>query len=289
MKRILVVADAGRDQGTIQQAVEMATRLKAKLDIVGFVYEHLQGLPIDLHDSSLDSARQKLIASHKKELRAALKAAGGKRSTGVEVHWEKRVAERVASLAEDGVYDLVIKGGHRSETAFYTPTDWQLLRLCKVPVLLLAKKRWKKSQHVLAAVDLGTRVASKRALNFDIVAAAHFFAQALGAELHVTYAIPFSTVLHDLDLIDRNTLRRKGQARAKAFTKKLADNGIEVTKMHVVTGEPEKTLINVAAKNGAGVVVLGCIGRKKFAGRVLGNTAEKILRLLKANVLAIKP
>jgi universal stress protein E len=45
----------------------------------------------------------------------------------------------------------------------------------------------------------------------------------------------------------------------------------------------------LAAENKAGLVVLGTVGRKKLVGRVLGNTAEQILRLLKADVLAIKP
>jgi universal stress protein E len=45
----------------------------------------------------------------------------------------------------------------------------------------------------------------------------------------------------------------------------------------------------LAAKKRIGLVVLGCVGRRRLAGRVIGNTAEQILRLLKADVLAIKP
>ncbi|MBU2678056.1 MAG: universal stress protein, partial [Gammaproteobacteria bacterium] len=54
-------------------------------------------------------------------------------------------------------------------------------------------------------------------------------------------------------------------------------------------GIPEKVLVSIAARHHARLLVLGCIGRKRLAGRVIGNTAEKILRLLKADILAIKP
>lgn len=183
----------------------------------------------------------------------------------------------------------MIKAGHRSETLAYTPTDWQLLRSCPAPVLLVGEKHWSKTRHVLAAVDLGTRVRPKVALNHRVVEQAVVLADAIGAELRVGYAVPFSPVLRDLDVIDERELRRAGLRRAEGFREALAKRGIEVEPIRVVIGAPEKALVNLAAKTGAAVVVLGCVGRKKLAGRVIGNTAEKLLRLLKADVLAVKP
>ncbi|RPI57335.1 MAG: universal stress protein UspA, partial [Lysobacterales bacterium] len=177
----------------------------------------------------------------------------------------------------------------RSETLAYTPTDWRLLRGCRAPVLLVGEKHWRKSRHVLAAVDLGTRVRAKRALNYRVVQHAAALAGAIGAELQVGYALPFSQVLRDLDLLDERELKREALRQAEDFRRSLAKSRIDVETVHVVTGAPEKALVNLAAKLRVAVVVLGCVGRKRLAGHVIGNTAEQLLRLLKADVLAIKP
>ena len=44
---------------------------------------------------------------------------------------------------------------------------------------------------------------------------------------------------------------------------------------------PENVIPSTAAKYKAGLVVIGTMGRKGIAGKLMGNTAEKILKLLK--------
>ena len=288
MRKILIVADpAGGEQSTVARAADLADRLSARIDVAGFVYEHLANLPVRMSEEALGKAQKELVETHKRQIREKLAQSKGK--AGVKVYWEKRVADRVNQLVEENDYDMVVKGGHRSETLVYTPTDWQLLRSCRVPVLLLAERQWKGGKHVMAAVDLGTRVRSKQALNLKVVEQAAAIAAALGTKLHIAYAIPFSAVLRDLGMVDTAELRREGLHLAEDFRRKLEKRGISAEAIHVVTGAPEKALVNLAAKNRVGLVVLGTVGRKKLAGRVLGNTAEQILRLLKADVLAIKP
>jgi universal stress protein E len=292
MKHILVISDRlGDEQRIIARAVDLASRVRSKLTIVGFVYEHVGSLPVQLSKREHASLRETLIETHRAEIRRALAAAGAGKTikAAVDVFWEKRVADRAIRIAADRRCDLVMKGAHRSETLTYTPTDWHLLRGCPAPVLLVADRRWRKSTHVLAAVDLGTKVRSKQALNYEVVERAAAMASALRCQLHVAYAVPFSPVLRDLDVVSTAALRREGAQRAEEFRRSLAQRGITVDGLHVVTGKPEKALVGVAAKSEIGLVVLGCVGRRRLAGRVIGNTAEQILRLLKADMLAIKP
>lgn len=289
MKKILVIADPhGSKQRAVVRGAELGASLGAKVDVAGFVYEHLANLPVDVDARALNKAQSELVAKQKEAIEKALGGAG-KSVRSIKVYWEKRVADRVIELASEKSYDVVIKGGHRSESLTYTPTDWQLLRSCRVPVLLLSEKHWKKSHNVLAAVDLGTKVRSKFELNYKVVEQAAVMAAALGSKLHVAYAVPFSRVLRDLGLLNRRQVQREGEQRAEKFRASLEERGIAVEAIHVATGAPEKVLINLAAENKAELVVLGTVGRKKLVGRVLGNTAEQILRLLKADVLAIKP
>jgi universal stress protein E len=44
-----------------------------------------------------------------------------------------------------------------------------------------------------------------------------------------------------------------------------------------------------AARTRAQLVVMGTVGRTGIKGRLMGNTAESVLRLLRTDVLALKP
>ena len=84
-------------------------------------------------------------------------------------------------------------------------------------------------------------------------------------------------------------MRRQAQDRLAKFCQTLEKRGITVDEQRLVTGPPEKALVSAAARSRAGLLVLGCVGRKRLAGRVIGNTAEQILRLANVDVMAIKP
>ncbi|MGD8809942.1 MAG: universal stress protein [Gammaproteobacteria bacterium] len=293
MKRILAVADPlGGSQKVVDRAVNLANRTGADLQVVGFVYEHLASLPVSESGVPVEEIREKLLEAHRSEIAEAVNTARGKSKApecSVEVFWEKRVAPWIIDRVAKDPVDLVIKGAHRSETFTYTSTDWQLLRGCQASVMLVAGKRWKKSDNVLAAVDLGTRSATKKSLNHKVVEEASALAAALDSGLIVSYAVPVSRVLRDLDIIDEKKVRREGRKRLDAFCESLEKRGVAVAGRQLVTGAPEKALVNAAAKNRAGLVVLGSVGRKRLAGKVIGNTAEQILRLVRADVLAVRP
>jgi universal stress protein E len=292
VKKILIIADQlGGDQRVIARGIELAQKTGAELVIVGFVYEHVANLPIDDLRNFEAKVKGELLEAHRKHLLKKYRELHGKGKSpahSVEVHWEKRVAEWVIDrVAKDG-FDLVMKRVHRSKTLTYTPTDWQLLRGCACSIFLIADKRWKRSNNVLAAVDLGTRGRGKKALNMQVVEEASALAGVLESKLVVSYALPVSRVLRDLDIIDEKKMRRQAQERLSKFCESLEAREIVVDEQRLVTGPPEKALINAAARSRAGLLVVGCVGRKRLAGRVIGNTAEQILRVANVDILAIK-
>ena len=293
MKKILVIADRlGGDQRVIARAVELARKSRAELLIVGFVYEHIANLPVDAPENIEGKIRDELLNAHRKQLLKKYREFKGKGPTlphTVEVHWEKRVAEWVIDRVKKDDIDVVMKRVHRSQTLTYTPTDWQLLRGCPSSVFLIADKHWKRSKNVLAAVDLGTRGRGKKALNMKVIEEASALAKLHECKLVVSYALPVSRVLRDLDVIDEKKMKRQAKERLAKFCESLEKRGITVDDQRLVTGPPEKALVNAAARSRAGLLVLGCVGRKRLAGRVIGNTAEQILRLANVDVMAIKP
>jgi universal stress protein E len=140
----------------------------------------------------------------------------------------------------------------------------------------------------MALVDLGTRISAKRDLNHRVVAAAAELADSLGRELHLAYAPPFSETLRDLDAVDPVALTAAGRQRADVFLLQLAREDLHPAAMHVRAGPPHKVLASIAATHKIEVTVIGTVGRKGLVGKVIGNTAERILPLLKTDVLVVK-
>lgn len=284
MRHILVIADReSRPANALKRAVALARAGDSRITLVGFVHENLSSLDPE----TAEEVAETLLRKREGQMRA-LAAAHGPR-VHCEVVWEKHVARWICARAAQIGADLVIKTGHRTENWHYTPTDWQLLRDCSTPVLIVPEKPWRARGVVLAAIDLGTRTPSKRALNHKVVRAARALADQLGCALHLAHAVPFSQPLRDLGVLDVRKLVSDARARGQSFVEGLQADGIDVDGMHVKAGAPEKVLASLAADTHAQLVVLGCTGRKALAGRLVGNTAERILRYVRADVLALKP
>ena len=59
-------------------------------------------------------------------------------------------------------------------------------------------------------------------------------------------------VLRDLDIVSVSSLQREGRRRADEFRRSLSQRGITVDGFHVVTGQPEKALVSLAARKRIG-------------------------------------
>jgi len=99
--------------------------------------------------------------------------------------------EAVIRAAEHFEADLIAVDSHRS--AHLVPwllhfTDWELLRMSRVPVLLVKNRRPYRRPRVLAAVDPGHTFAKPRDLDDEILRFADTLAQRLRGTLHAAYA-----------------------------------------------------------------------------------------------------
>ena len=94
----------------------------------------------------------------------------------------------------------------------------------------------------------------------------------------------------DLDLVDPIAYARDAEAAMGPRIAELAKAcDVPPGAFHCKRGPVERVIASRAAKVGAQIVVMGTIGRKGVKGALLGNTAEKVLRHLKTDVLALKP
>ena len=292
LTEILVIADReDRQQNALRAALDLVRGTPARVRLVGFV-----------HDATADNpnlmpaaAGRRLQAAMLKDKRTWLEGAAKRLAQeGTEIAvsavWSKDISAWVRENVSTKTCDLIVKSGNRSENVLYTPTDWRLLREGPVPVLIARDKLRKRPSRVLATIDLGASDAGQKALNKRVLQAAASVAAQLGAELHVVYAIPVSALAQDLDLVDSRALERRTRRKLAREIDELAE-GYGLPPAHIVikAGPPERVVDGVASKLKATLVVMGTIGRKGLKGRLLGNTAEKVLHANRSNLLALRP
>ncbi|WP_448546621.1 universal stress protein [Thalassotalea fusca] len=287
MNKLLVVADkVGESSVALKQALILADTYQAQIHVVQFVYEDLRDVSND-HDEIRNTIIDRLSTQLEQELAHTI---SGQVEYTYEVVWLKKIHQWIIDYTQEHKPSMVLKTGHRTESTFYTPTDWLLIRECTAPVLIVAETKWRKSPNVFAAIDLGTKLEDKQALNKKILTHAKQLAQSYSVDLHVCYAPPVSPLLRDLGLQYADEVEENAIRDTKAAIESLSQEfDIPKKNFSIHAGDPAKVIPSMAAEANAGLVVIGTVGRTGLSGKFIGNTAEKIMMLLKTDVLALKP
>lgn len=289
MAKLLIIADMGHQCAATPRGLELAARLGLAVDVVAFTHAPLGGLNVSAAEKT--NLRKRLLDEREKTVQARIdKYRREGQRVSLRTVWEKDLHRWVNKHCAGDAYVAVVKTGHRSESLVHTSLDWQLLRECPVPVLIVAEKKWHRARPVLATLDLGSSVATKRKLNRRVLETAKKLADALEVELEIITAIEVPVLLADLDLVDPAAYAREAQAAMQPRIAELARAlDIPAQDFRCKRGPVERVIASQAAKVGAQIVVMGTVGRSGVKARLLGNTAEKVLRHLKTDVLAIKP
>ena len=201
MAKLLIIADMGQQCAATPRGLELAARLGLAVDVVAFTYAPLGGLNVTAAEKT--TLRKRLLDERENTVQARIdKYRREGQKVSLTTVWEKDLHRWVNKHCAGDGYVAVVKTGHRSESLVHTSLDWQLLRECPAPVLIVAEKRWHRARPVLATLDLGSSVATKRRLNRRVLETAKKLAGALGVELEIIAAIEVPVLLADLDLVD---------------------------------------------------------------------------------------
>jgi universal stress protein E len=142
-QRILVVMDKPKHpQHAFERALMLQARTGAHLDLKAFVYHPMadQTATFDTHQRR--QLKATMLHERAEWLRGQVLDAGAAfDDVSIECVWSKDLAGWVAGAAAQRC-DLVIKSVQRHRTLLHTPTDWQLLRDCRAPVLLVSGRPW---------------------------------------------------------------------------------------------------------------------------------------------------
>lgn len=195
----------------------------------------------------------------------------------------------VTNYCEGKEFDLIVKAGHRSETFFHTPCDWELIRSLKIPVLIASQERWRNKHNVLAAINPSPKNEAHRQLNATILHWSKKWADTFGASLHVVYCLPVSKILKELDIIDLEEYaqihRQEGEDKLDTL---LREHGISDAKIHITAGSPDRTIPHCANEIKAELVVMGSTGRSGIKSIIFGNVTEKVMHNLRTDSLSIE-
>jgi universal stress protein E len=293
MKNLLVIADKPGGKNTaLIRAINLQQQLGGKIILLGFSYVNIKNIDDpELAKLSRNQLEKKILKRRKEQLQQLVDSQNIKSDTiRIEAQWSKDIAPAIKAYCNNHPVSMVIKTGHRSETLLYTSTDWQLLRECPAPVMITARKSWKKKHVILAAVDFATKTKSKIKLNHTIIQQAQALAESLEQKTHLVYALTIPQALVDMDIIDArkfaSTKRKELQSTIDAICKEYK---IEKDQLHIKIGSPDKVIPSIANKLKSDLVITGTIGRKGVKSKLIGNTVESVLSRLHSDILAIKP
>ena len=185
-----------------------------------------------------------------------------------EVEWDSDWRNAIVAAAKRQKADVVIKNltQHARLVRLVRDTaDWQLLRDCECPVLLVKTGRLYGINKILVAVK-HTEDEAYREANAGIMDRAKNLADDLGASLHAV------TCYESSDRPDR-------QRFADSFS-------LDRNQVSAAMGAPAKVIASVADEVNADMLIIARVARAESAG-LLGDTARKVIDEIDTDVLVL--
>jgi len=302
IRRILVAIKnpAGRALPAVNKAAQIAKGLNAQLtlfhDIATPLYaEALQGREVDL------KSWQREVQTARREQLEKLAARIRKHGIDVDVtaDWDFPPYEAIIRKAQRISADLLVVENHHGTGRhparwLLAYTDWELLRLCPIPVLLVKNRRLYHRPRVLAAVDPSHAFAKPSNLDRQILRAGAQLVHALHGELHALHVfqpgIPVIPAMPDGPMMDVAADREELEFEARRKLERVVD-GFDVKRSHchLVPGRPNDAIPRAAKRERSAIVAMGVVSRSGLKRFFIGNTAEFVMDAVAADILVVKP
>ena len=288
ISKILVLIDPnGENQDALDKAEFLAHATEARLELVGIYYSSYfeDGHYFDPIQAS--ELREQVLTAHKLELE---NIAAGVREQGLDaeavVRWGHPSYKELNELITNANSTLIIKATkHHNKLVrlVLTNEDWDLIRNCSVPLLLVKGRPWSKNPVFLTAVDPEHVNDKPASLDTKMIAYAESLTQEVGGAVHLFHSdwIPPFMGVYSLT-VDEGERREK----LLEFARK---SEIDTSYCHWSDSPLEKSLPDAVEEVDASVVVMGAISRSRLDQVIIGSSAERILDLVDRDVLIVRP
>ncbi len=274
------------EENLVRTAIHFAGAFGAELFFVTVLDgddDEVPGQSISVHD---------LLRDHQEPLLADLvrrcEEAGLKAESQVRTGDPSRA---LIDAADRNGCDLLMVAPRRSQELsvgdlLQGTTTQRLLRKSHIPVSVVHYDLQPGIQNIALAVDFSD--VSKRQLEISLA-----LADAFGAQLHLVHAIDFPNdiALHRLpnhyEAVEEyhEQVRAHAKERCADFLGEHADR----VKTAIVEDYIVRSLPEYVQANGIDLVVAGSIGRTGLGALLVGNTAEKLFRVLEVTLWIVKP
>lgn len=192
-------------------------------------------------------------------------------------------------------YDLVIKASRpplNLEERLLGSTDMHLLRKCPAPVWIDRPGKVIPYKNILAAVDpladpgvankimqLATSLAEREQAQLQVVHAWQFYGESMIRNGRARLAEKEADALVDGEYHQR---KDKLNDLLKNYGLSTGDDNV-----HLIKGQAVPSILR--ASESTDLIVMGTIGRVGVPGFFIGNTAEEVMQVTQASILAVKP
>ncbi len=299
IRRILIAVKEldGRASPAILKGAQLARALGARIDLFHALAEPLYDDPTSTAGKRLPELQAELRQNALRRLEAiADRMRAHSIKVAVGAIWDYPAHEAIVRRAIQVRAQLVIVAAHPTRhllPSILRLTDWELVRHCPVPLLLIKDRHPYRHPAVLAAIDPTQAHGKPAVLDKQILSLGKAFSTALHGRLHAVHAYaPFPVVIppegispDTVDAIRRNADRtaRKRMARA------LQGQRIALARQHLVPRAPIEAIAQATRASKSSIVVMGAISRSGYKRLLIGNTAERFLDDVQCDILVVKP
>lgn len=297
IRRILVAVKdlVAGDFPAAKKAAQLARGLNAELCLFHAISEPLYAETLLIGHQSLSQIEDAATAARRAQLErlgASLRAEGVRVSTTIA--WDYPAPDAVIRAALRLEADLVVAECHRATHPipwFLHFADWELVRNCPLPLLLVKGRKPYHRGAVLAAVDPTYAHAKPADLDAEILTYGSDLALALGSALHAVHAYNFTDAAIDLAAPGAVTITQEAvEAQAREPVDLLLDQiKMPCANRHVIDGRAIDVIEGMTRDLGAQILVMGAVSRSGMRSLLIGRTAERILDRVTCDLLIVKP
>ena len=287
IKRVLVVIEPEQEhQPALDRVLQLEKLVDFDIKLIACDYTQylVEGYYFDAVD--LPRLREEYLAERRQMLEGLAEPL---REQGLQVETEAFWAHPSFETIVEEVYrfeaDLVVLHARRHgamSRMFLTNDDWQLVRCCPVPLLLVKEKAWHASPKILVGVDPVHHRHKPGGLDHKLIGVGQELAKLVDGEVHAVHSfnqIPLSgTYLKDAEV-----------QHEAAMAGLMADFDLPAARQHVIDEAAEFAISKVEHDIDANIVVMGAISRSLIADVFIGNTTERVVDQVESDVLVIKP
>jgi universal stress protein E len=298
IQRILVAVKelTGKSLPAVLKAGQFARGYGAQVELFHALTSPLYTDPVVVSNQGLNSIEQDL---RQRALRRLEVIADRLRMHSIKVsvaaEWDYPCHEAIIRRAQTIKADLIVAsrhaGRHRASWILRL-TDWELVRLSPVPVLLVKNPHPYRHPVVLAAIDPTHAHEKPLQLDKEILRVGKMMSTSLRGTLHAVHAyarfpvgVPSEALKPGMLEAMQNEAERAAQTQ---FTRALRPARIARSRQYLLAQPPIDAIAEAARKSRSAIVVMGAISRSGYKRLLIGNTAERILDDLTCDIMVVK-